>query len=541
MAPIHRNDRDTWLAEKLNTPLRMALFALFVAGMAYLLAFAGDLFYQSSQFAALLWPSNAFQVAIMLLVPRRVWPLVIAAHVAGGLLHAFQIHLPVLMTVVYTLADVVIFIVAGLGLNHVFGGVPCLDSFKAFAKYFLIAVLLAPAASAFVAGFGGAGPYWLHWRIWFLLNALTFLTFGTAIFGWLRPLPAWTRKNTHWQLEAAALLGALVLREILAYFVPWRVIPMTLVYSLVPLLLWAAIRFGSVGVSTSMVLIAVISSWGTVHARGPVGTYDPEYKSLSLALFLLFAATPFLLLAVEVEERERARLTQRALGGRLIYAQEQERKRIARELHDDISQRLALITLELQKANHLPNKLVAEMKRRIAEVQKHCSGVALDIHSLSRQLHSSNLEYLGIAGAIGGFCREFSMKYDLVIEFTPRDVPKRISDNSALCLFRIAQEALTNARKYSGTRKFDVELFGRADEVHLTVRDRGVGFDVEQVKRTGGLGLVSMEERVHLVGGSLSVQSRPGAGTTVVAVVPIDVESDLIYTEGAPEEASEAS
>ena len=351
MLPNIGKERDTWLAAKLNTPLRLALFAVFVAAMAYLLAFIGDLFYQSPQIAALLWPSNAFQVAVMLLLPRRTWPLLIAAHVAGGLLHGFQIHLTVLMALVYTMADVVIFIVAALGLDHVFGGVPSLDGYKAFLKYFLIAVLLAPAVSAFVAGFACAGPYWLHWRIWFLLNALTFLTFGTAIFGWLRPLPVWARKNANLRLEAAVLFAALLLREILAYFVHWRVFPLALLYMLVPLLLWAAIRFGSVGVSTSMVLVTVISSWGTAHGRGPLGSANAEYNSLSLAWFLVFAATPLLLLAVEVEDRERATLIQRALGGKLIYVQEEERKRIARELHDDISQKLALITLELQKAS----------------------------------------------------------------------------------------------------------------------------------------------------------------------------------------------
>ena len=541
MAVPHQNDRKTWLTAKLNTPLRMALFALFVAVMSYLLAFAGDLFYQSPQIAALLWPSNVFQVAVMLLLPRRVWPLLIAAHVVGGLLHGFQIHLTVLMMVAYTLADVVMFIVASSCLDYVFGGIPNLDSFKTFVKFFLIAVLLAPAVSAFVAGFGTSGPYWLHWRIWFLLNALTFVSFGTAIFGWLRPLPAWTRGKAHWQLEAAALFGVLVLREILVYFVHWHVIPLVLVYSLIPLLLWAAVRFGSVGVSTSMVLVAVISSWGTAHARGPAGSAGPEYNSLSLALFLLFAATPFLLLAVEVEDRELARLFQRALGGRLIYAQEQERKRIARELHDDISQKLALIALELQNANHFPNRSVEEMRGQLAEIQKHCSEVALDIHSVSRQLHSSNLEYLGIADAISGFCREFSEKYDLVVEFTARDVPRRIAEDSALCLYRIAQESLTNARKYSGAKKIEVELDGKADEVRLTVRDHGAGCDLELARRSGGLGLISMEERVHLAGGSFSAQSRPGAGTTIKAVVPIGDASVLDDEGDESERAPEAS
>jgi hypothetical protein len=224
------NERGTWLAAKLNTPLRMAIFVLFVAGMAYVLAFAGDLFYLSPQIAAMLWPANAFQLAVMLLLPRKMWPLLIAAHLTGELLHGFQIHLTPLMAEIFPLADVVTFIIAGLGLCHVFGGIPCLDSFKAFAKYFLIAVMLAPIASALVGGFGTPGLYWRSFQIWFLLNALTFLILGPAIFGWLRPLPSWTRENVHWKLEGAALFGVLVLRGFLILFSPWRPSPPTLLY-----------------------------------------------------------------------------------------------------------------------------------------------------------------------------------------------------------------------------------------------------------------------------------------------------------------------
>ena len=119
--------------------------AFFVAGMAYVLAFAGDLFSLSPRIAAVLWPANPFQVAAMLLVPRRTWPLLIAAHAVGGVIHGFQIHLTALMTVTFTFADVVVFLVAGFGLDRAFHGIPRLDSPKALAKYFLIAVLLAPA------------------------------------------------------------------------------------------------------------------------------------------------------------------------------------------------------------------------------------------------------------------------------------------------------------------------------------------------------------------------------------------------------------
>jgi signal transduction histidine kinase len=532
------NKEAGWITAKLNSPLRMAGLALFVTFMAYILAFAGDLFSLSPKIAAVLWPANAFQIAVMLLLPRRTWPLLITAHAVGGIIHGFQIHLTALMTIMFTLADVVVFLVAGFGLSRVFDGIPRLDSAKALAKYFLIAVLLAPAISAFVSGLGTPGLYWTSCRIWFLLNALTFLTFGPAIFGWLSPLPEWTRKDSHWWLEAGAQLGTLLLLGYIIFLSAWRVTSPALLYSLVPLLLWVALRFGSVGVSTSMVIVAVISVWGAVHGHGPFAGSDPQRNSLSLLLFLLFAATPFLLLAALVEESKRARLTQKALSGRLISAQEQERRRIARELHDNISQMLGLMSTEIEQANLNSDGSFDAMKRRLENLNKHCLEIVREVHSLSHQLHSSKLEYLGVAIAIRGFCNEFSETHGLSVEFTGKNVPGHLPKDVALCLFRITQEALSNARKYSGTRNFTVELSGTANAVRLAVRDWGVGFDVEQVRRAGGLGVVSMEERVDLVGGSLSIQSRPGAGTTILALVPLAAGSSHSLEERSSQEAT---
>lgn len=525
------NKRAAWITTKLNSRLRMGALALFVAFMAYALAFAGDLFSLSPKIAAVLWPANAFQIAVMLLLPRKTWPLLITAHVVGGMIHGFQIHLTPLMTVMFTLADVVIFIIAASGLSREFGGIPRLDSFKAFAKYVLIAVLLAPAISAFVSGFGTPGLYWISCRIWFLLNALTFLTIGPAIFGWLSPLPDWARQNPYWRLEASAQLSVILLLGYIIFLSPWRVTSPALFYSLVPLLLWAALRLGSVGVSTSMVIVAVISVWGAVHGHGPFVGSDPQHNALSLLLFLLFASTLFLLLAALVEERERASLIQRALSRRLISAQEQERRRIARDLHDDISQKLAVLSMEVGYANSISSDSSPDMKRCLKNAEKHCSDVADELRSLSHQLHSSNLEYLGVAIATKSFCNEFSEAHGLSVEFTEENVPRHLPNDVALCLFRITQETLSNARKYSGTRNFTVELRGTANEIRLAVRDLGIGFDVEQVRRAGGLGLMSMEERVHLVGGNLSVQSRPGAGTSILAVVPLAAESSRSLDE----------
>ena len=512
------------MAAKLDSRLRMACLAVFVAGMGYALAFAGDLFSLSPKIPAVLWPANAFQIALMLLLPRKTWPLLITAHAVGGVIHGFQIHLTALMTILFTLADVVVFLIAGFGLSHAFGGIPRLDSFKAFAKYFLIAVLLAPAVSALVSGFGTPGLYWISCRIWFLLNALTFLTIAPAIFGWLSPVPEWVRENPHWRLEAGAQLGALFLLGYIIFLSPWRVTSPALLYSLVPLLVWAAMRFGSIGASSSMVIVAVSSVWGAVHGHGPFAGSDPQAESVSLMLFLLFANTPFMVLAGLVEERERVRLIQRDLGRRLLSAQEQERRRIARELHDDICQQLALLSADIDRAEECLNRSAEDMKHQLEGIKTHCSEIAGDVQSISHQLHSSKLEYLGIGPAIRGFCTEFSQMHKLLVEFTERNLPKRLPELTALCLFRVAQEALNNAKKHSGRTKFAVELWGEKDQIRLEVRDFGTGFDEEQVRMTGGLGLVSMRERISLVGGNLLIQSRPGAGTTILAVVPLPSE-----------------
>jgi PAS domain S-box-containing protein len=210
------------------------------------------------------------------------------------------------------------------------------------------------------------------------------------------------------------------------------------------------------------------------------------------------------------------------VSGQLIEAQERERSRIARDLHDDICQRLALLSMELDQATRSPN---GSQKQNLEEIRKHCSEIAGDVQSLSHQLHSSKLDYLGIVAAIRGFCMEFSIQHEVRIEFTNENVPSRLSKDISLCLFRVAQEALHNAVKYSGVRDFAVQLNGTANEVRLVVKDEGAGFDVEEASRNRGLGLLSMQERVHLVRGRFSVESQPGKGTRIIAVVPQVVEN----------------
>jgi signal transduction histidine kinase len=138
------------------------------------------------------------------------------------------------------------------------------------------------------------------------------------------------------------------------------------------------------------------------------------------------------------------------------------------------------------------------------------------------------LDYLGLAAALRSFCREFSKQQTVNIEFKDEDVPNPLPRDVSLCLFRVAQEALSNAVKYSGVRRVSVELRGTPDRVQLEVSDAGAGFDVEQAKQRAGLGLVSMQERVHLTGGDFSIESKRNWGTRIVATVPLRAEVDTL-------------
>jgi PAS domain S-box-containing protein len=214
---------------------------------------------------------------------------------------------------------------------------------------------------------------------------------------------------------------------------------------------------------------------------------------------------------IEAQEQER---------NRIVEAQEQERNRIARELHDDIGQRLALLAVELDQL-HLEPPESPELLDRMGELQKQASEIATDIQTLSHDLHSAKLEYLGPVGAMRSLCQELEEQTKVKIEFKTQDLPSPLPPDISLCLFRVLQEALRNAVRHSGARQVEVELWGTPDEIHLAVSDHGIGFDSKAAKESPGLGLVSMEERLKLLKGSISIESQPNRGTTIHARLPL--------------------
>jgi PAS domain S-box-containing protein len=218
----------------------------------------------------------------------------------------------------------------------------------------------------------------------------------------------------------------------------------------------------------------------------------------------------------DITDRRLSELALASVSRRLIEAQERERLRISRELHDDIGQRLALLAIQLQQLQEDP----LEVRGRIAELQKQTAEIAADIQSLSHELHSSKLQFLGIAAATKSFCQDFETQQKVEIDFRTADLPTALPPDISLCFFRVLQESLRNAAKHSSVRHFEVRLWGTSSEIHLTVSDSGVGFDSDAAKTNRGLGLISMEERLKMLNGTFSIESRPHHGTRIHARVP---------------------
>jgi len=227
--------------------------------------------------------------------------------------------------------------------------------------------------------------------------------------------------------------------------------------------------------------------------------------------------------AVDVTERKLADEALSTVTQRLIEAQDDERARLARELHDDVTQQLALLNMRLDGLARAVPASVTDGRQRINEAREDVLKLVQDIHALSHRLHPPRLEYLGIAPAAAALCREISSQQSVEVSFAAESVPESVSKRIVLCLYRVLQESLQNAIKHSGTPKVAVSLRGAADHIELTVDDFGAGFDLETNQRRG-LGLTNMNERLKAVDGHLAIRSQPQHGTSIRARVPLRQE-----------------
>jgi len=230
---------------------------------------------------------------------------------------------------------------------------------------------------------------------------------------------------------------------------------------------------------------------------------------------------------IDVSERKRAEEALKDFGGRLIAAQEEERRRVARELHDDFNQRLAVLSLELEQLGQRIEKPIG-LRRSVQRLQTQAREIAAEIHRLSYKLHPSKLEHVGLAAAVKSLCAELTESGKLTVEFHQTGFPAALDTDVTLCVFRIAQEGLRNCVKHSGAESARVALTKTRHAVRLVVSDNGCGFNTKTALMEKGLGFISMKERLHVLGGRINVYSRPLRGTRIEVLVPVNSGSDSL-------------
>jgi two-component system sensor histidine kinase UhpB len=494
---------------------------------------------------AMLFPPYAVVAAALMFAPVRHWWIYLLASALANYLPHRQGSPPswVLLT---ELANFTRVLLAAGGMRYLVPEGPRFDTLWGAVTFLAFAVVLGPFVAAFVGAavvvlHGGAADFWLVWQAWFLSNALTGLTLLPMIaMGASRTSP-WARLLS-WRrgLEAGCLLLGLVAVGFLVFAAPYAG-PGSLaaqVYAPLPLLLWAAVRFGPGGTSASLLVIAVLAIGGALDEQGPFVTQSPAENLLSLQLFLLAISMPLTVLAALIAERkqESAERKQRqvalqasydhnkALTGRLIAAQETERARIARHLHDDVNQHLAALSIALSSLKRRLPQAAQDVLAEVSRLQQQTIDVCDDIRNLSHELHPGVLQHAGLAAALRGSCAEFGLEHGLDVSVAADDDLDGLPPEVALCLYRIAQEALHNTAVHARARRARVTLNRTMSGLELTISDDGCGFNLEQARRAGGLGLLSIDERVRLVHGSLRIESWPQWGTEICIQVPLRPE-----------------
>ncbi len=496
---------------------RLATFELaFYLAYSYGMTFPQD-------FPAPFWFPNSVLLAALLLAPRRSWwlylvaplPVRLVLFVPPGaspwlLLGCYAVDSLSTLLAAWRLAPV-------RDSRELFGSVP------AFTHYLGAAVLLAPCAAAF----GGASlvshgaGYWTTWQIWCLGNALAHLTLTPALYCLVRE--ARTLYATRHRIEMLLPIAGAAATGYVA-FCPWQATGSAaapvLLYVPLPFVIWSATRFGPPTTAVTLCTVCVLAVAGTLWCgTGPFSESTRASRILEVQQFLFVLSSSFLSLSVLVRDREVAHRRMQQLGVQLMNVQEVERLRIGQELHDDLAQRIVALSwglAGLARQAEAGSALVAECARLRALATDICN----DVVRLSHELRPVTLERGGLIAALESLCDQSTQAGTTVVRFEHSGIAAAISPSIELALYRVAQEAVRNARTHSGSERIVVRLIGDAARLTLEIVDHGCGFESRSVGLRG-LGLSGMADRMQNVGGALRVDSAPGSGTTVHASVPV--------------------
>ena len=469
------------------------------------------------------WPAYGIALASVLACGYRVWPALAAS--------AFLVAMEGSVSALTAAGQAAGATLAALAGTYLLRRIPRFDPALSRLRDALALIVLGAFGSSLVSS--GVGVFSLYatgvqaysglasaWLVYWLGDATGVLIVTPMVF----TLPRLVRTVSRARAFELAALAALLTAVCFIVFGDWPILPVhvhVLAFIVLPFVMWGAIDFGIAGAALSVFWIAAIATVLTALGHGPFAVSTTFTNAVMLDVFFIALSLSGLSLAAVIAERERERDEQQTrhseseTNRRLIAAQEQERTRIARELHDDISQRLALLISDL-------NDDAGLRQGEMARVRADAMQIAADVQALSHRLHSSKLEILGLARASKNFCDEFAAQQRITVAFRDSGGLSGIPLPASLCLYRVLQEAVHNAAKHSGARTVNVQLDGTSAEVRLTVHDGGSGFDVQTAMASRGIGLVTMQERVNLAGGQFSIESGQSRGTTIHARVPLE-------------------
>jgi signal transduction histidine kinase len=467
------------------------------------------------------WLPDSVLLSALLLTRGQSWWVFVAVIWPVRLLVGAVPGTPLWFQLVSIANDALKAMIAAWLLRRIIGRRVSLDTLNEFFIFLGVAAVGVPALSALAAAparYMLGDPVWPAMYRWFLGDALAQVIVTPAILYWS------SRAYRQWPVrfgEHLTLMVALGAAASIAFVLVNSGYSLSLAYLPVPLLLWSAVRLRPFGTANAIALVAIVSMVGAVRGTGMFGAGAAQSSVLSLQLFLFALGVSLQSLAILIEERKALGELELDVNSRLLAAQEHERARIARELHDDVGQRMALLQFNLTRFSGTAG-LPAGARAEVDEMVDMSSQIVSVIRSLSHELHPATLDIVGLEIAIKGLCRDFQRQHGLQVQYSSRDVPRQLERSVSICAFRIAQEALRNVVKHSGADAAVVELTSEGNRLVLSVSDTGNGFDLNAVDGRAGLGLVSMRERLRLIKGHLSIQSMPRAGTRIRVEVPLN-------------------
>src|SRR5438874_1904791 len=437
---------DSLVAPSGNDPLaavsgaRTSIIAVLVALSYSAGSQIGFLLTPASAPISTFWPPNAILLAALLLTSPRIWWVLVLAVFPVHLLIQLRTGIPLISALAWFVGNTGEALLGAVCVRIFKKDKPLFESVHGVIVFLTFGVLLPTLATSFLDAAGvvltGLGQnYWMLWTTRLTSNIVADLTivptiviFGVKRLSWLRGANIWA------YCEAGVLTVGTVVVSLLAFGRESAPISFwTFIYVLLPLLIWALLRFGSGGVSALTLVVALISFWNTLQGRGSLGMQSMVYAVFSLHFLLTALAVSFLLSGALIAERRRSEETLRAKCGNLVHAQEQERYRIARELHDNILQQLTLVSLHLDELR-AASLVFAETP--LNNLYHQISGISKTIRDLSHDLHPFMLEYLGFLRALKKLCRDAGAQSGITIEFSERNVTSFLPSDVSGCLFR---------------------------------------------------------------------------------------------------------